>query len=186
MSVRRLHGVQQLDGYQAIDEDGAALIGVISALESCPPVKESCFPTQVSGRAAMPLNRNNMAQWWIDGWEKLIIITTSQWKPIRNQDWWKELSQMLGHYQCTAVRLPFGMYLLKSIGLAKLEEYIKLIKEKNKVAEQWEDEKAKKAGEEKKVLEEEKKVLEEEKKVLEEEKKVEEEDDKGGPDVESD
>lgn len=38
--------------------------------------------------------------------------------------------------QCTAVRLPFGMYLLKNIGLAKLEEYIKLIKEKNKVAEQ--------------------------------------------------
>lgn len=74
--------------------------------------------------------------------------------------------------QCTAVKLPFGMYLLKSIGLAKLEEYIKFIKEKNKVAEQLEEEKAKKAGEEKKVLEE--------------EKKVEEEDDKGGPDVESD
>lgn len=54
---------QQLDGYQAIDEDGAALIGVIAALESRPPAKESCFHTQVSGGPAMPLNRNNMAQW---------------------------------------------------------------------------------------------------------------------------
>ncbi|KAK4674937.1 hypothetical protein QC764_502705 [Podospora pseudoanserina] len=162
---------QQLDGYQAIDEDGAALIGVISALESRPPVKESCFPTQVSGGPAMPLNRNNMAQWWIDGWEKLIIITTSQYVHHHatesmlkwaEKDCWKELSQMLGRYAMYGCEVAFWYVPPEKHWLAQLEEYIKLIKEKNKVAEQLEEEKAKKTREEKKVLEEERKVLGEE------------------------
>lgn len=85
---------------------------------------------------------------------------------------------MLGYYVMYGCEVVFWYVFFEKYWLVQLEEYMKFIKEKNKVVEQLEEEKVKKVGEEKKVLEEERKVLEE--------KKVEEEDDKGGLDVELD
>ncbi|KAK4196252.1 hypothetical protein QBC40DRAFT_258188 [Triangularia verruculosa] len=62
-----------------LDENRAALSCVIEALLRRPPVRDTCFPTGMVGWPKLPPDRNNMVKWWIDGFTKVIIITSSEY-----------------------------------------------------------------------------------------------------------